>query len=92
MFLESDIYSPAGTTYRITTADLDQHKTWVPTINAKMPAGSSYFPEIGHNGNGNIEVRTSPMSKSITHICNKLSEFLAGQWSTFTFPNEIVDG
>jgi hypothetical protein len=74
MFLESDIYSPSGTTYRITTADLNQHKTWLSTINAKMPAGSSYFPEIGHNGNGNIEVRTSLMSKIRFTHCNTLSD------------------
>ncbi|KFZ02885.1 hypothetical protein V502_11414 [Pseudogymnoascus sp. VKM F-4520 (FW-2644)] len=55
MFLTSDIYSPAGNTFRISTSDLNTHKSWVPTINAKLPAGSSYAPEIGHNGNGNIE-------------------------------------
>ena len=56
MFLESDIYSPAGTTYQITTADLTQHRTWQTALNAKLPAGSNYFLEIAHNGNGNIEV------------------------------------
>lgn len=56
MFLVSDIYSPAGTTYQVTTADLAQHKTWVATVNTKLPTGSSYFIEIAHNGNGNIEV------------------------------------
>lgn len=56
MFLESDIYSPAGTTYQITTADLAQHRTWQTALNAKLPAGSNYFLEIAHNGNGNIEV------------------------------------
>ncbi|OWP04291.1 hypothetical protein B2J93_9359 [Marssonina coronariae] len=55
MFLESDIYSPAGQTYRITTADLDQHVTWTRDLNSRMSTGSSYFMEIGHNGNGNIE-------------------------------------
>ncbi|KAH8662888.1 hypothetical protein BGZ60DRAFT_380626 [Tricladium varicosporioides] len=56
MFLETELYSPNGTSYQITTADLAQHVTWTPLINAKLPAGSSYFIEIGHNGNGNIEV------------------------------------
>ncbi|RFU27103.1 hypothetical protein B7463_g9237, partial [Scytalidium lignicola] len=55
MFLESDIYSPAGTTYRITPADLTQHVTWQANVNSRMSAGSSWFLEIGHNGNGNIE-------------------------------------
>jgi hypothetical protein len=56
MFLESDIYSPNGTTYQVTTADLAQHITWMTSLNSGLPAGSSYFMEIGHNGNGNIEV------------------------------------
>lgn len=55
MFLESDIYKPNGTTFRIRTKDLDAIRDWIPTINAKMNGGSTYFPETGHNGNGNIE-------------------------------------
>ncbi|TVY39443.1 hypothetical protein LSUB1_G004310 [Lachnellula subtilissima] len=55
MFLESDIYSPNGTTFQITPADLAQHVTWTATVNAKLNAGSNYFVEVGHNGNGNIE-------------------------------------
>lgn len=55
MFLESDIYYPANNTFRIRPADLTQHISWTTKINAKLPAGSNYFIEIGHNGNGNIE-------------------------------------
>lgn len=55
MFLESDIYYPNGRTFRIRTQDMDNIRDWIPTINAKMNAGSTYFPEVGHNGNGNIE-------------------------------------
>lgn len=56
MFLESDIYNPAGTTFQVTTADLAQHITWAATVNSRLPSGSSWFMEVGHNGNGNIEV------------------------------------
>jgi hypothetical protein len=56
MFLESDIYSPNGTTYQVTPDDLAEHITFMKTINAKLPAGSDWFIEVGHNGNGNIEV------------------------------------
>ncbi|QSZ30268.1 hypothetical protein DSL72_004790 [Monilinia vaccinii-corymbosi] len=55
MFLESDIYSPNGTSYRIGTADLAQHITFTNTINSKLNPGSNWFIEVGHNGNGNIE-------------------------------------
>lgn len=60
MFLETDIYSPNGTTFRVVSADLDSYVTWTPQINAKMPPGSAFFVEVGHNGNGNIEVRPFP--------------------------------
>jgi hypothetical protein len=55
MFLETDMYVPNGTTFRIRPQDLAVHKSWMPTIQAKMPAGSFYMIEIGHNGNGDIE-------------------------------------
>ncbi|KAL1872608.1 hypothetical protein Plec18167_006726 [Paecilomyces lecythidis] len=55
MFLESDIYSPNGTTFRIRVSDLEATATWIDEVNAKLNSGSEYFPEICHNGNGNIE-------------------------------------
>lgn len=58
MFLETDIYystSSTDSTFRIRTQDMEGIKDWIPTILAKMNAGSVYFPEVGHNGNGNIE-------------------------------------
>lgn len=57
MFLQTDIYYPnnGNNTFRIRTGDLDVIRDWIPKINAKMPTGSSYFVEVGHNGNGNIE-------------------------------------
>lgn len=62
MFLTSSIYRPAGTTFRITAPDLDQHVTWTRDINSRMSPGSTYFMEIGHNGNGNIEIAAATTS------------------------------
>jgi hypothetical protein len=56
MFLESDIYSPANTTYQVTTADLAVYAPWMTSVNSRLPAGSNYTMEICYNGNGNIEV------------------------------------
>jgi hypothetical protein len=56
MFLTTDVYSPAGTGFHITTKDLDVHKAWMPTVTSRMPSGSNYFLELCHNGNGNIQV------------------------------------
>jgi hypothetical protein len=58
MFLETSLYRPAGQTYRCKPDDLSMHVDWQTTLNAKMPTGSEYFIEIGHNGNGDIEAAT----------------------------------
>jgi hypothetical protein len=58
MFLLTDMYLPTGTTYRIDTGSLTEHITWMASINSRLPSGSKYVIEIGHNGNGNIEAAT----------------------------------
>ncbi|KAF2196788.1 hypothetical protein GQ43DRAFT_497778, partial [Delitschia confertaspora ATCC 74209] len=59
MFLDSPLYYPGGTTFRVRPDDLSAHVSWTKQINAKMPAGSQYFMEIAHNGNGNIKKAAS---------------------------------
>ncbi|KAI4610608.1 hypothetical protein J4E83_008222 [Alternaria metachromatica] len=58
MFLETPMYRPAGVNYRAKPDDLSLHVTWQANLNSKMPAGSEFFIEIGHNGNGDIEAST----------------------------------
>jgi len=66
MFLITDVYKPAGTQFRLRSADLTAHASWINSINAKMNPGSFYVPEIGHNGNGNIEqAQTGPNGNNI---------------------------
>jgi hypothetical protein len=55
MHLETDLYTPAGTTFRARPADLTAHVSWQTALNKRLSAGSQYFIEIGHNGNGDIE-------------------------------------
>lgn len=57
--LKTDMYYPAGATYKTTTTDLDNHITWMDDLNKRLPAGSKFKLELGHNGNGDIEVATS---------------------------------
>lgn len=68
MFLESDIYLPNGTTFRIRPEDLDGIAAWIPEVNAKLNPGSEYFPEVGHNGNGNIEAASN--TRNGTKVCD----------------------
>ncbi|KAF9892846.1 hypothetical protein FE257_000435 [Aspergillus nanangensis] len=69
MFLETDIYKPAGTIFRITTQDMNGISNWLPTIRAKMNPGSTFFVEVGHNGNGNIEAAVNTGDAGYT-ACN----------------------
>ncbi|KAK2629472.1 hypothetical protein QTJ16_000292 [Diplocarpon rosae] len=66
MFLSSDLYFPNNTEYRIGTADLDDHVKWTKDINSRLPNGSLYFIEVGHNGNGNIQ---AAVVNDTTEIC-----------------------
>lgn len=52
------MYTPKTNSYRCKPADLDLHVTWQADLNKRMPSGSEYFVEIGHNGNGDIEAAT----------------------------------
>ena len=58
MFLETELYRPQGQNFRVKPADLTVHVGWQADLNSRMPAGSEYFVEIGHNGNGDIEAST----------------------------------
>ncbi|EPE37164.1 hypothetical protein GLAREA_09327 [Glarea lozoyensis ATCC 20868] len=53
MFLKTTTWD--GDDFRISTADLATHIQWQASIGSKLPAGSNYTIELGHNGNGNIE-------------------------------------
>jgi hypothetical protein len=59
MFLETPMYRPQGQNYRCKPEDLDLHVSWQATLNTKLPKGSEFFIEIGHNGNGDIEAATN---------------------------------
>jgi hypothetical protein len=54
MMLPTALYSPANTTFRLRTDDLNNLVTWQKGLNTRLPAGSKYFMEMGHNGNGDL--------------------------------------
>lgn len=68
MFLQTPLYTPKGQSYRCTPEDLSLHVDWQATVNAKLPKGSEYFIEIGHNGNGDIEAATDTTQGA--RVCN----------------------
>jgi len=52
MLLGTNVYRPINASYRAVPADMDAHITWQQNLQSRMPAGSKYFMEMGHNGNG----------------------------------------
>jgi len=52
--LNTDMYYPQGKSFRLRPSDLAAHASWMQNINGRMPSGSNYFVELGHNGNGDI--------------------------------------
>jgi hypothetical protein len=69
MFLVTDLYEPQGSTFRIRPADLEQHILWMKDINRRLPQGSNYMLEIGHNGNGDIEAAVALNTQG---VCNPI--------------------
>jgi hypothetical protein len=55
----------SGENFRVSSVDMDHAITHMKSVNSRLNAGSKWFLEIGHNGNGNIEVRM-PTSNSFT--------------------------
>ncbi|KAH6612971.1 hypothetical protein C7974DRAFT_322017 [Boeremia exigua] len=68
--LGSELYQPAGTTFRIRPGDLQAHVSWTQDINSRMPSGSDYFIELAHNGNGDIEAAINAEANANTKLCN----------------------
>jgi hypothetical protein len=57
--LTTTVYDPPNKDFRLRTSDLEAHVSWMKNINGRMPAGSNYFVELGHNGNGDIIAATA---------------------------------
>ncbi|KAF1812708.1 hypothetical protein P152DRAFT_396947 [Eremomyces bilateralis CBS 781.70] len=55
VFLQTTLFQPNTVNFRLRPADLEAHVAWTRQIQGKMPRGSEYFIELGHNGNGAIE-------------------------------------
>src|SRR4051794_26149486 len=70
MFLVTDLYEPQGSTFRIRPADMEHHITWQDDLNRRLPKGSRYQLEIGHNGNGDIE---AAVSLNVQGACNPIT-------------------
>jgi hypothetical protein len=58
MHLTTQLYQ-SDLNYRLSTTDLDTIASWHANLLTRLPAGSNYTIEVGHNGNGNIDVATN---------------------------------
>ena len=83
--LETLLYSPANTWFRLRPSDLDAHVAWQTDLNSRLPAGSSYRMELGHNGNGNVEYAV--LNDTAGAVCNP--ETWIQYNGTMTVPSEL---
>ncbi|KAH6896743.1 hypothetical protein B0T10DRAFT_396872, partial [Thelonectria olida] len=53
--IATELYYPSGgDDFKIQIDDLESHITWQNSINSRMPTGSDFWLELGHNGNGDF--------------------------------------
>jgi hypothetical protein len=69
VFVETELYE-TNKPFRIKPDDFRDHITWMKDINSRLPAGSSYIIELGHNGNGNIEAAVDKDYDNDPALCN----------------------
>ncbi|VUC20443.1 unnamed protein product [Clonostachys rosea] len=55
---------------KIGIPDLEAHVDWQTSINSRLPAGSDFWLELGHNGNGNIINSTLTDDDANTNKCS----------------------
>ncbi|KAK8924334.1 hypothetical protein VCV18_004753 [Metarhizium anisopliae] len=66
VLLDTELYYPPNTTFRLRPGDLDAHVAWQKNLATRLPAGSNFWLEMGHNGNGNIIGATATTSGGTT--------------------------
>jgi hypothetical protein len=69
VFVQTELYQ-TGKSFRIAVDDLKTHVTWMKEVNSKLPAGSAYIIELGHNGNGNPEAAVEKDYDNDPALCN----------------------
>jgi hypothetical protein len=63
--LSTELYEPAGTSFRLRPGDLAAHRTWQVNLNGRLPAGSSFFVELAHNGAGDLAAAEAVDTRNI---------------------------
>ncbi|KAK7420392.1 hypothetical protein QQX98_002815 [Neonectria punicea] len=66
--LSTGLYYPAGKEFKLRTADIEGHIDWQNNLNARLPAGSDFWLELAHNGNGDFIAATA--LKGALGICS----------------------
>jgi hypothetical protein len=74
MHLATYLYIPDGGRFRARPSDMAAHVAWQADLNSRLPAGSSFTVEIGHNGNGDIEWAVNNETVTGVSHCNPDSE------------------
>jgi hypothetical protein len=52
--LSTGLYLPSGVEFKSRIGDVEAHINWQTNLNGRLPAGSDFWLEFAHNGNGDI--------------------------------------
>lgn len=52
--LSTGLYLPANVEFKSRIGDVQAHVSWQSNLNGRLPAGSNFWLEFAHNGNGDI--------------------------------------
>ncbi|KHN93826.1 uncharacterized protein MAM_08305 [Metarhizium album ARSEF 1941] len=63
--LDTQLYYPNNSVFKIRTGDLDAHVNWQKNLATRIPPGSDFWLELGHNGNGNIVSATDQRNSAL---------------------------
>ncbi|KAL5117037.1 hypothetical protein ACEQ8H_004996 [Pleosporales sp. CAS-2024a] len=90
MMLSTPIYGDANSTrYRVVPEDMNTIRDWIPSVLKKMNPGSSYRPEIGYNGDGNL-VQIDPASNN--PLCNPHPVYVGYNPTALEFKKPLGSG
>ncbi|KAF2667971.1 hypothetical protein BT63DRAFT_426819 [Microthyrium microscopicum] len=69
MHLTTQLYQ-SDINFRLSVADLNGIVAWQKNLQGRLPLGSNWTIEIGHNGNGDIDVSTNQYDTANPSNCN----------------------
>ncbi|KAM3424841.1 hypothetical protein BST61_g6820 [Cercospora zeina] len=90
--LRTQTYTPQNNYYRSEPQDYQMHAVWQDDLNARLPDGSNFFLELGHNGNGDIIAATNGTNNSAVCKPNTAIYYIANDSTALEYQKPLGTG